>query len=71
MLSQKNFDLRNLLRDDISIIVPSLRALGQVLDTFFDGGRAGRRSGEEVIIVLTQTKLDWSLDWSELGNNNK
>ena len=75
-LSEKNFDLRNLFRGDISIIVPSLRALGQVLDTFSDGRAGGRavgwsggRSGEEVIIVLTQTKLGWSLDWSELGNN--
>ena len=52
--------------------MPSLRALGQVFVTFSDGragGRAGGRSGREWIILLTQTKLDWSLDWSELGNN--
>ena len=72
-LSEKNFDLRNLLRGDISIIVPSLRALGQVLDTFCDGragNQAGGQSGGEWIIVLTQTKLDWSLDLSDLGNNS-
>ena len=70
-LSEKNFDFKNFLSGDISIILPSLRALGQVLDTFSDGrvvSWAGGRSGGEWIIVLTQTKLDWSLDWSELGN---
>ena len=30
---------------------------------------AGWPVGGESIIVLTQTKLDWSLGWSELGNN--
>ena len=34
MLSQKNFDLTNLLRGDTSNIVPNLRTLGLVLDTF-------------------------------------
>ena len=45
MLSQKKFDLRNLLRGDVSIIVPSLIVLGQVLDTFSNGGRSGGRAG--------------------------
>ena len=31
---------------------------------------AGWPVGGESIIVLTQTKLDWSLDWPELGNCN-
>ena len=42
MLSQKNFDLRNLLRGDTSNIVPNLGSLGLVLDTFPDGRVAGR-----------------------------
>ena len=68
MLSQKNFDLRNLLRGDTSNIVPNLGSLGLVLDTFPDGrvagwpaGRPAGRSGGEWIIVLAQTKLSWSL----------
>ena len=34
MLSQKNFDLTNLLRGETSYIVPNLRTLGLDLDTF-------------------------------------
>ena len=34
MLSQKHFDLRNIVRSDISNIVLNLRTLSLVLDTF-------------------------------------
>ena len=41
-LSKNIFDFKYLLRGNRSNIVPNLRSLGLVLDTFIDGWPAGR-----------------------------
>ena len=64
MLSQKNFDLRNLLRGDTPNIVPNSGSLDLNLDTFPDGRVAGRPAGRAVWWRIDNSA---SSDQTELG----